>query len=108
MLPQFAAPFCISVVYIGALKVLNGTRYSILQKNPNAIVDFLGKNKLSRSDFFAGYCTSDMNVSSPPASNGSTFQVDTSVSLLATTAPADPAPITMKSYSFTKVYLKRN
>jgi hypothetical protein len=27
MLPQFAAPFCISVVYIGALKVLNGTRY---------------------------------------------------------------------------------
>ena len=41
--------------------------------------------------------TSDIIVSSPPASRSKTFHWDTSVSRLAITAPADPAPITMKS-----------
>jgi len=42
---------------------------------------------------------SDMMVSSDPASRSRTDQLEISDNRLATTAPADPAPMTMKSYS---------
>lgn len=43
--------------------------------------------------------TSDSSGGSPPASNSKTFQVFTSLKRLATTDPAEPEPITIKSYS---------
>lgn len=43
--------------------------------------------------------TSEISFSSGPASSSSTDQWGTSDSLLATTAPAEPPPTTMKSYS---------
>ena len=42
--------------------------------------------------------------SSPPASSRSTFHWDTSLNRLAITAPADPPPMTIKSYSLRKVF----
>ena len=49
--------------------------------------------------YFAAPGTSDQAVSSSPASNNNTVQSAISDSLAATTAPADPPPTTMKSYS---------
>lgn len=52
--------------------------------------------------FHAGYVnkfTSDSIGGSPPASSNRTFQFSFSLSRLATTDPALPAPTTMKSYS---------
>lgn len=43
--------------------------------------------------------TSEMKLSSSPASNSNTFQLRCSDSRLAITEPPDPEPITMKSYS---------
>lgn len=42
---------------------------------------------------------SEISFSSPPASNNKTDHFDISESLEATTAPAEPPPIIIKSYS---------
>lgn len=42
---------------------------------------------------------SDISFSSPPASNSKTLQFSISDSREATTAPADPPPTTIKSYT---------
>ena len=60
-----------------------------------SVLYFQSKLESCRMAAMAGI--SDTKVSSPPASSNRTVQLDTSVNRLATTAPADPAPMIMKS-----------
>lgn len=69
------------------------------QKNPSTVTHLYFQSNLLLCKYSDRIGTSDISVSCPPASNSSTFQLLISVSLLASTEPAEPPPIIIKSYS---------